>query len=67
MQKLVITGGKPLRGEIRASGAKNAALLAIEILAVSDSALSDKLKASRRAAAESVLKKDAEISAKFHL
>lgn len=26
VQKLVITGGKPLRGEIRASGAKNAAL-----------------------------------------
>lgn len=48
-------------------GAKNAALLAIQILAVSDSALSEKLKASRKAAAENVLKKDAEISAKFHL
>ena len=67
MEQYIMKGGNPLVGEVTISGAKNAALLAIEILAVSDSALSDKLKASRRAAAESVLKKDAEISAKFHL
>lgn len=48
-------------------GAKNAALLALQILAVSDSALSEKLKASRKEAAEKVLQKDAEITAKYHL
>ncbi len=52
---------------VAVNGAKNAALLAIEILAVSDSALTEKLKAARRAAAEKVLKKDAEISAEYHL
>lgn len=59
-------GGIPV-ATVAVNGAKNAALLAIEILAVSDPALTEKLKASRKAAAESVLKKDAEISAKFHL
>ena len=34
---------------------------------VSDAALTEKLKAARRAAAEKVLKKDAEISAEYHL
>ena len=48
-------------------GAKNAALLALQILAVSDKELSDKLKASRKEAAAKVLAKDAEISAKYHL
>ena len=43
---------------VAVNGAKNAALLAIEILAVSDAALTEKLKAARRAAAEKVLKKD---------
>ena len=52
---------------VAVNGAKNAALLAIEILAVSDSAITEKLKAARRAAAEKVLKKDAEISAEYHL
>lgn len=48
-------------------GAQNAALLAVEILAVEDKALRDKLLAVRRAASEKVLAKDAEISAKYHL
>ncbi len=47
-------------------GAKNAALLAVQILAVSDPLLSEKLISSRKAQSENVLKKDAEISAKFH-
>ena len=59
-------GGIPV-ATVAVNGGKNAALLAIEILAVSDPALSEKLKAARKAAADSVLKKDAEISAKFHL
>ncbi len=47
-------------------GAQNAALLAVQILAVSDNALRDKLLDARRAAAEKVLKKDAEIAAKYN-
>ena len=47
-------------------GAANAALLAAEILAVGDEALRDKLLAARRNAAESVLKKDAEIAQFYH-
>lgn len=48
-------------------GAANAALLAVEILAVSDRELMAKLLAARQAAAEKVLAKNAEISAKYHL
>ena len=46
-------------------GAKNAAYLAAEILAVSEPALADKLRALRCAAAEEVLEKDRKLSAKF--
>ncbi len=46
-------------------GAANAALLAVQILAVSDRALASKLSAKRKADTEKVLKKDAEISARF--
>ncbi|MBQ8323966.1 MAG: 5-(carboxyamino)imidazole ribonucleotide mutase [Clostridia bacterium] len=46
-------------------GAANAALLAVQILAVSDRALAAKLAAKRKADTEKVLKKDAEISARF--
>lgn len=48
-------------------GAKNAAYLAVEILAVEDEALREKLVAFRRTAGEKVLQKNAEISAKYHL
>ena len=47
-------------------GAQNAALLAVQILAVSDEGLHEKLMSARRAATEKVLKKDAEIAAKFN-
>ena len=47
------------------NGAANAALLAIEILAVTDSELAQKLDAMRKEGAETVLKKDAAISAKY--
>lgn len=47
-------------------GAKNAAYLAAEILAVGDNALYQKLLRVRKSAAEGVLKKDAELSAKYH-
>lgn len=46
-------------------GAQNAALLAVQILAVSDDQLRNQLLSARLAAAEKVLKKDAEISAKY--
>lgn len=48
-------------------GAANAALLAVQILAVEDKTLAEKLLKARRAASDKVLAKDAEISAKYHL
>ena len=46
-------------------GAKNAALLALQILAVEDAALAKKLDAQRASAAAAVLEKDKAVSAKF--
>ena len=46
-------------------GAKNAALLAAQILAVEDSALADKLSALRKADAEAVLEKDRNLSEQY--
>ncbi|MBQ6381338.1 MAG: 5-(carboxyamino)imidazole ribonucleotide mutase [Clostridia bacterium] len=47
-------------------GAKNAALLALEILAPGDAQLAQKLKQHRAAAAEAVLEKNAAIEEKFN-
>lgn len=47
-------------------GAENAALLAVQILAVEDAGLAEKLAASRRAAAEKVLQKNRAIEEKFN-
>ena len=47
-------------------GAANAALLAIQILAVEDKALADMLDAKRISDAKAVLEKDAEIAAEFN-
>ena len=46
-------------------GAANAALLAVQILAVNDTRLSDLLKEKRAAGEEKILKKDREISEKY--
>jgi len=46
-------------------GAANAALLALQILSVSDADIADKLDAARKSAAEAVLKKNEAISARF--
>ena len=46
-------------------GAANAALLAVQILAVSDADLSARLISERKKAAETVLEKDREISERF--
>ena len=48
------------------NGAGNAALLAIQILAVEDKSLAEKLDAHRKAGAEKVLAKNAEIAAKYN-
>ena len=47
-------------------GAANAALLALEILAVTDEALAESLLSARKQAAETVLAKDAAIAAKYN-
>lgn len=47
-------------------GAANAALLAVEILAVSDASLSDKLRKARAAESAKVLEKNAAVEAKFN-
>ena len=47
-------------------GAANAALLAIQILAVSDDELAEKLTAARAAATEKVLAANAKIEEKFN-
>lgn len=47
-------------------GAANAALLAIQILAVSDEALAEKLRAIRASDAKKVLEKNAAVEAKFN-
>ena len=46
-------------------GAENAAILAAQILAVSDAELNERLKDMRRTQTEKVLQKDKEISARF--
>lgn len=47
-------------------GAANAALLAIQMLAIEDAALAEKLNAARKKGAEKVLAKNAEIEAKYN-
>ena len=47
-------------------GAANAALLALQILSVSDEALARKLEDYRRAGAQAVLEKDAALSAQYN-
>lgn len=46
-------------------GAVNAALLAVEMLAIADDNLAEKLNSARRAAAEKVLRADAEVARKL--
>ena len=50
---------------VAVDGAKNAALLAVEILALGDPALAEKLLATREAGRQAVLKTDAEVRARF--
>ena len=61
MNKYIIHGGRPLFGEVTISGAKNAAVLAAQILAVEDDALASRLEAERRKMAEQIAAKDAKL------
>ena len=58
-------GGIPV-ATVAIDGAQNAALLAAQILAVNDAALTEKLTALRRAESEKVLEKDRMIAQKFN-
>ena len=60
LSTVMMPSGIPV-ATVAIDGAKNAALLAIEILAVSDAALADKLAQARKEETEQVLKKDREI------
>ena len=51
---------------VAVDGAKNAALLAIQIMAVTDDALAAKLEQARDEGKEAVLAADAELRAKYH-
>lgn len=50
---------------VAVNGAKNAALLACQILAVEDEALQEKLDNDRKSSADTVLQKDRNVSAKY--
>ena len=65
LSTVMMPSGIPV-ATVAIDGAKNAALLAIQILAVSDPDLAAKLDADRNAQKEAVLKADAELRAKYH-
>ena len=60
LSTVMMSSGIPV-ATVAIDGAKNAALLAIEILAASDPALAEKLEASRRADTEKTLDADREV------
>ena len=65
LSTVMMPSGIPV-ATVAIDGAKNAALLAIQILAVSDTELARKLEEDRAAQREAVLKADAELQARFH-
>ena len=65
LSTVMMPSGIPV-ATVAVAGAKNAALLAIEILAVTDAALAEKLAAARKKETDAVLAKDAELRAKYH-
>ena len=64
LSTVMMPSGIPV-ATVAVDGAKNAALLAIQILAVTDAALATKLDKAREDGKASVLKSDAEIMARF--
>ena len=65
LSTVMMPSGIPV-ATVAVNGGMNAALLAAQILAVSDAGLAEKLEADRRAQKEAVLKADAELRAKYH-
>ena len=65
LSTVMMPSGIPV-ATVAIDGAKNAALLAIQIMAVTDESLAEKLEAARREGTEAVLKADAELRAKYH-
>ena len=65
LSTLQMPSGIPV-ATVAIDGATNAALLAIQILAVEDAELANKLDAARKAGAEKVLKKNADIVATYN-
>ena len=65
LSTVMMPSGIPV-ATVAVDGAKNAALLAIEILAVTDGELAEKLAAARKKETDAVLAKDAELRAKYH-
>ena len=64
LSTVMMPSGIPV-ATVAIDGAKNAALLAIQILAVTDAALAEKLAAARKKETDAVLAKDAELRAKY--
>lgn len=65
LSTVMMPSGIPV-ATVAVDGAKNAALLAIEILAVTDADLAEKLADARKKETEAVLARDAELRAKYH-
>ena len=65
LSTVMMPSGIPV-ATVAVDGAKNAALLAIEMLAITDASLAAKLNAAREEGRNAVLKADAEIAARFH-
>ena len=65
LSTVMMPSGIPV-ATVAIDGAKNAALLAVEILAVTDETLAEKLAAARKKETDAVLAKDAELRAKYH-
>ena len=65
LSTVMMPSGMPV-ATVAIDGAKNAALLAIQILAVTDPVLAEKLEQARAEGKAAVLKADAELQAKYH-
>lgn len=65
LSTVMMPSGIPV-ATVAVDGAKNAALLAIEMLAITDADLAAKLNAAREDGRSAVLKADAEIAARFN-
>ena len=64
LSTVMMPSGIPV-ATVAVDGAKNAALLAVEILALSDASLAEQLERAREEGRASVLRSDAEIMAKY--